>query len=59
MRQSVSFHSLLCPLIFPNALIVIDRFHVMKLLNKALNKIRLELEPTNAWGIITLAINCF
>ena len=30
--------------IFPNALIVIDRFHVMKLVNKALNKIRLLLE---------------
>lgn len=30
--------------VFPNALIVIDRFHVMKLLNKALNKIRLLLE---------------
>jgi transposase len=27
--------------VFPNALIVIDRFHVMKLVNKALNKIRL------------------
>ena len=30
--------------VFPNALIVIDRFHVMKLVNKALNKIRLILE---------------
>ncbi len=30
--------------IFPNALIVIDRFHVMKLVNKALNKIRLLLD---------------
>lgn len=30
--------------VFPNALIVIDRFHVMKLVNKALNKIRLNLE---------------
>ena len=30
--------------VFPNALIVIDRFHVMKLVNKALNKIRLLLE---------------
>ncbi len=29
--------------VFPNALIVIDRFHVMKLINKALNKIRLKL----------------
>jgi transposase len=29
--------------VFPNALIVIDRFHVMKLVNKALNKIRLLL----------------
>jgi transposase len=29
---------------FPNALIVIDRFHVMKLVNKSLNKIRLLLE---------------
>jgi transposase len=30
--------------VFPYALIVIDRFHVMKLVNKALNKIRLSLE---------------
>lgn len=30
--------------VFPNALIVIDRFHVMKLVNKSLNKIRLLLE---------------
>jgi transposase len=30
--------------VFPNALIVIERFHVMKLVNKALNKIRLLLE---------------
>ncbi len=30
--------------VFPNAKIVIDRFHVMKLVNKALNKIRLLLE---------------
>ena len=30
--------------VFPNALIVIARFHVMKLVNKALNKIRLNLE---------------
>jgi transposase len=30
--------------VFPNALIVIDRFHVMKLVNKAVNKIRLLLE---------------
>jgi transposase len=30
--------------VFPNAIIVIDRFHVMKLVNKALNKIRLLLE---------------
>lgn len=29
--------------VFPNAQIVIDRFHVMKLVNKAVNKIRLEL----------------
>ncbi len=29
--------------IFPNAKIVIDRFHVMKLVNKSLNKIRLIL----------------
>lgn len=29
--------------VFPNAVIVIDRFHVMKLVNKNLNKIRLEL----------------
>jgi transposase len=30
--------------VFPQAVIVIDRFHVMKLVNKALNKIRLSLE---------------
>jgi transposase len=30
--------------VFPNALIVIDRFHVSKLVNKALNKIRLFLD---------------
>lgn len=30
--------------VFTNAMIVIDRFHVMKLVNKALNKIRLNLE---------------
>jgi transposase len=30
--------------VFPQALIVIDRFHVMKLVNKSLNKIRLLLE---------------
>ncbi len=30
--------------VFPNALIVIDRFHVMKLVNQNLNKIRLSLE---------------
>ena len=29
--------------VFPNASIVIDRFHVMKLVNKALNKFRLLL----------------
>ncbi len=29
--------------VFPNALIVIDRFHVMQLVNKALNKIRILL----------------
>ena len=29
--------------VFPNALIIIDRFHVMKLVNKFLNKIRLLL----------------
>ena len=29
--------------VFPNARIVIDRFHVMKLVNKAVNKIRLKL----------------
>lgn len=29
--------------VFPNAKIVIDRFHVMKLINKALNQIRLQL----------------
>lgn len=32
--------------VFPNALIVIDRFHVMQLVNKALNKIRLLLNFT-------------
>ncbi len=30
--------------VFPNAKIVIDRFHVQKLVNKALNKIRLALQ---------------
>ena len=30
--------------VFPNAKIVIDRFHVQKLINKALNKIRLVLK---------------
>lgn len=30
--------------VFPNADVVIDRFHVQKLINKALNKIRLKLE---------------
>jgi transposase len=30
--------------VFPNALIVIDRFHVMKLVNKAVNRIRLNRE---------------
>ena len=30
--------------VFPNAKIVIDRFHVQKLVNKALNKIRLVLQ---------------
>ena len=30
--------------VFPNAKIVIDRFHVQKLINKALNKIRLTLK---------------
>ena len=30
--------------VFPNALIVIDRFHVMKLVNQALNRIRIFLE---------------
>jgi transposase len=30
--------------VFPNAKIVIDRFHVQKLVNKNLNKIRLKLE---------------
>lgn len=29
--------------VFPNATIVIDRFHVMKLVNQALNKWRLKL----------------
>lgn len=29
--------------VFPNALTVIDRFHVMQLVNKALNQIRLLL----------------
>ncbi len=28
--------------VFPNAIVVIDRFHVMKLVNKALNKLRLN-----------------
>ena len=30
--------------VFPNALTVIDRFHVMKLVNQALNRIRLLLD---------------
>jgi transposase len=30
--------------VFPNAKVVIDRFHVQKLVNKALNKIRLQIE---------------
>jgi transposase len=30
--------------VFPNALIVIDRFHVMKLVNSSLNELRLKLE---------------
>ena len=30
--------------VFPNAKIVIDRFHVQKLVNKSLNKIRLILK---------------
>ena len=30
--------------VFPNAKIVIDRFHVQKLINKNLNKIRLKLD---------------
>jgi transposase len=30
--------------VFPNAEIVIDRFHVMKLVNQALNKLRLSLD---------------
>jgi transposase len=30
--------------VFPNAKVVIERFHVQKLVNKALNKIRLQLE---------------
>jgi len=29
--------------VFPKASIVIDRFHVMKLVNKSLNKFRLDL----------------
>jgi transposase len=30
--------------VFPNAKIVIDRFHFQKIINKDLNKIRLKLE---------------
>jgi transposase len=30
--------------VFPNALVVIDRFHVMQLVNKSLNQLRLSLE---------------
>ena len=30
--------------VFPNAKIVVDRFHVQKLVNKALNKIRLTIK---------------
>jgi transposase len=29
--------------VFPNALVVFDRFHVMKLINQALNKIRKQI----------------
>jgi transposase len=32
--------------VFPHASIVIARFHVMKLVNKALNKIKLILRPS-------------
>ncbi len=37
------FHKVI-PAVFPNAIIVVDRFHVMKLVNQAVNKIRLSLE---------------
>ena len=30
--------------VFPNAAIIIDRFHVMKVVNKSLNKLRLDLD---------------
>jgi len=36
------FHKVI-PAVFPNAIIVVDRFHVMKLINKSVNKIRLIL----------------
>ena len=49
MRAKVAEVSVdMCPVfpkvikeVFPNALIVIDRFHVMQLVNKKLNKLRL------------------
>ncbi len=31
------------PVVFPNAITVIDRFHVMKLVNKSLNQLRLKV----------------
>lgn len=43
--------------VFQNAAIVIDRFHVMKLVNKALNKIRLKLGLTGLKNKLLLLKN--
>lgn len=34
---------MISPLIFPNAKIIIDRFHIVQLLNRALNRLRVEV----------------
>jgi transposase len=43
--------------VFPNALIVIDRFHVQKLINKSLNKVRLKLEVKGLRNKFLLMMN--
>jgi transposase len=43
--------------VFPNADIVVDRFHVMKLVNKSLNKIRLKLGFTGLKNKVLLMKN--